>query len=67
MHSKYVSYPPTRGLGGRWAGLSNLMRKRTIMEVKMPHESVDIKAPASRNIDMQEIGCRTRRPEKAKN
>lgn len=30
------------------------------MEVKMPHESVDIKEPASRSIDMQEIGCRTR-------
>lgn len=67
MHSKYVSYPPTRGLEGRWAGLSNLMRKRTIMQVKMPHECVDIKEPASRSTDMQEIGCRTRRPEKAEN
>lgn len=37
------------------------------MQVKMPHECVDIKEPASRSTDMQEIGCRTRRPEKAEN
>ena len=52
MHSNYVSSPPTRGFGGRWAGLCNLMRKRTIIEVMMPHMNVDIKEPASRSIDM---------------
>lgn len=60
MHSNYVSYPPTGGLVGRRAGLNILVKKRTIMEVKMSHESVGFKEPASRSIDMQEIGCRTR-------